>query len=607
VKSLNFLELFLLRTHSCGELRKEHIGSEVSLTGWVNRRRDHGGLIFIDLRDRDGVVQTVFNPEISSSSLHMAEEMRSEYVVRVKGEVAQRPAGTENTRLPTGDIEVIVKESEILNTSEIPPFYINEEVEVDESLRLKYRYLDLRRPRMQQIIMLRHRVIKFMRDFLDARGFVEVETPILLKSTPEGARDFLVPSRLRPGEFYALPQSPQQIKQLLMVAGMDRYYQIARCFRDEDSRADRQFEFTQLDIEMSFIDEEDILALIEELLTKMVPAVKPDMKVTTPFPRFSYDDAMERYGSDKPDVRFDMELKDLSAIVTNSQFEVFSSALESGGVVKGICIPECAGYSRRQLDDLTRIARDFGAGGLVTIALAGEVTGLDDITEDMVKSAVIKYLPLEQVKEIARHMDASVGDLILIVAGEKKMVNTVLGELRREMGVRLKLADPDLLTFAFVLDFPLFERDKTTGRLDATHHPFTMPHVDDIALLDTTPEKVRSRAYDITCNGYELGSGSIRIHHAELQRKMLRIIGYGDDVIDERFGHLLEAFNYGAPPHGGFAPGIDRIVMLLAGEENIREVIAFPKTQSGVDLTFGAPSPVVEEQLAELHLQLRDE
>jgi aspartyl-tRNA synthetase len=596
----------LFRTHTCGSLRKEHIGKEVSLAGWVNRRRDHGGLVFIDLRDREGIVQTVFNPEISPAALKTAEEMRSEYVVTLTGKVSQRPAGTENPKLSTGDIEVIVREAEILNTSNTPPFYINEEVEVDENVRLKYRYLDLRRPRMKENLLLRHRIIKFIRDFLDARGFIEVETPILIKSTPEGARDYLVPSRLHPGKFYALPQSPQQIKQLLMVAGLEKYYQIARCFRDEDSRADRQPEFTQLDLEMSFVDEEDVISLVEELFFTMVSTLKPEKRMHKPFPRLSYAEALERFGTDKPDLRFGIELKDLSDIVVSSEFSVFRNALGRGGKVKGICVPGGASYSRRQLDELNELSKSLGAGGLVTIALDSAAGTLDRLDADTVKSAAAKFLSLEQIKAMAQRLGAKAGDLLLLVAGDLKLVNAVLGELRREMGRRLKLADPETLAFAFIVDFPLFERDQT-GKLMATHHPFTMPRDEDMALLDTAPEKVTAKCYDFVCNGYELCSGSIRVHTSEIQRKIFRLLGYKDEEIKELFGHMLEAFDYGAPPHGGIAPGIDRVVMLLAGEENIREVVAFPKNQAAVDLTFNAPSPVTEEQLEELHVRLRED
>ncbi len=597
----------MLKSHSCGELSKKHVGTKVTLAGWVDRRRDHGGLIFIDLRDRGGIVQVVFNPEVSKSCHEIASEMRSEYVVRVSGKVALRLPGTENPKLPTGDIEVIAQNTDILNPSKTPPFYINEDVEVDESLRLKYRYLDLRRAKMKGNLILRHRVVKFMRDFLDARGFIEVETPILIKSTPEGARDYLVPSRLHPGEFYALPQSPQQLKQLLMVAGMEKYFQIAKCFRDEDTRADRQPEFTQLDLEMSFVEEEDILSLLEELFTTMIETLKPEMRMIKPFPRLTFAEAVERYGSDKPDLRFSLEMRDLSDIAAQSDFSIFRSAIASGGKVKGICAPGCAAYSRRQLEELNRLAQGLGAGGLVTISLGASAGSLNDLTMEMVRSTAAKFLTLDQIKAMAKRLDAKMGDLLLVIAGELKVVNMSLGELRREVGHQLKLAEPNLLALAFIVDFPLLERNVETGRWQAVHHPFTMPREEDMPLLDTAPEKVRAKCYDIVCNGYELSSGSLRIYKSELQRKIFRLLGYSDEEIEARFGHLLQAFDYGAPPHGGIAPGIDRIVMLLAGEGNIREVIAFPKNQSAMDLTFDAPSPVTEEQLAELHLRLREE
>jgi len=597
----------LLKKNSCGELRKEHIGDSVTLAGWVNRRRDHGGLIFIDLRDREGVTQVVFNPEISASCHQLAEELRSEYVVRISGEVAHRPQGTENPQLATGDIEVIAHDADILNYSKTPPFYINEDIEVDENLRLKYRYLDLRRERMRENLLLRHRAIKFIRDFLDAKGFVDVETPILIKSTPEGARDYLVPSRMHPGEFYALPQSPQQVKQLLMVAGIEKYYQIAKCFRDEDTRADRQPEFTQLDLEMSFVEEADILALVEQLFLALVSAVKPEMQITEPFPRLGYAESMERYGTDKPDLRFGMELKDLSDIVAESNFNIFQSAIAAGGSVKGICVPGCAMYSRHQLDELNKLAQGFGAGGLVTIAPDTVANSLDDLTIEMVKSAAAKFLTIDQIKEIARRLDARPGDLLLVVAGDTGVVNTALGGLRQEMGHRLKLTEPDRLAFAFIVDFPLLKRDDNAGRWQALHHPFTAPRDEDISLLDTAPERVRAKSYDVICNGYEMGGGSLRIFTAELQRNIFRLLGYGDEAVEELFGHMLEAFDYGAPPHGGIALGLDRIVMLLAREETIREVIAFPKSQNATDLTFRAPSPVTGEQLAELHIRLSEE
>jgi len=597
----------LLKSHSCGELRKEQVGVKVTLAGWVDRRRDHGGLIFIDLRDREGIVQVVFNPETSKPCHEVASEMRSEYVVKLSGEVALRPPGTENPKLPTGDVEVIAHNAEILNTSKTPPFYINEDIEVDENLRLKYRFLDLRRARMQENLLIRHQVVKFMRDFLNARGFIEVETPILIKSTPEGARDYLVPSRVHPGKFYALPQSPQQLKQLLMVAGMEKYFQIAKCFRDEDTRADRQPEFTQLDLEMSFIEEEDVLNLLEELFTSMVETIKPEMQVIKPFPRLGYADAMERYGMDKPDLRFGMEIGDLSDIVAQSEFSVFRSAIAEGGKVKGICAPGCATYTRHQLDELNKFVRGLGAEGLVTISLGNEGGNLNDLTVEMVRSVAAKFLTIDQIREVAKRLGANMGDLLLIVAGKPKLVNMVLGELRSEMGHRLKLADPHLLAFAFIVDFPLFEWNDGTGHWEPMHHPFTAPKDEDAPLLDTAPEKVKAKHYDMVCNGCEIAGGSLRIYTSELQRKVFRLLGYSDEEIERRFGHLLEAFDYGAPPHGGIAPGIDRIVMLLAGEENIREVIAFPKNQGAIDVMFDAPSPVNEEQLAELHLRLREE
>ncbi len=597
----------MLKTHTCGELNKKHIGARVLLAGWVDRRRDHGGLIFIDLRDSAGIVQVVFNPETSKAAHEVASQWRSEYVVGVSGEVSPRPVGTENSRLPTGEIEVNALSAVIFNPSKTPPFYINEEVEVEEGLRLRYRYLDLRRPRMQRNLRLRHRVVKFIRDFLDARGFIEVETPILIKSTPEGARDFLVPSRLQPGNFYALPQSPQQLKQLLMVAGVDKYFQIARCFRDEDTRADRQPEHTQLDLEMSFVEEEDILKLMEELFTALMETVKPEARMIKPFPRLSYAESMERYGTDKPDLRFGLEFRDLSDIAVKTDFAVFRTAIAEGGKVKGICAPGCGDYSRHQLEELNKLVQGAGAKGLLTVALGTSGGGLDELTLDIVKSVAVKFLMLEQVKEMARRCQAKLGDLLLIVAGKPETINPALDVLRREMGRRLGLARPDLFALAFIVDFPLFQRGEKEGRWEPVHHMFTAPKDEDIPLLDTAPEKAHSKHYDIVCNGVELSSGSIRIHQRELQNKVFNLLGYSNEKARELFGTLLEAFEYGAPPHGGIAPGIDRIVMLLAGEETIREVIAFPKNQNAADLTLGAPSPVTEEQLAELHIRLREE
>jgi aspartyl-tRNA synthetase len=584
----------MLRTHSCGELSKEHVGERVTLAGWVHRRRDHGGLVFIDLRDRAGLVQVVFNPEVSAEGQGIATKLRHEYVVKVTGEVSKRPPGTENPKLATGEIEVIAQQAQILNISKTPPFYINEDVEVDENLRLRYRYLDLRREKMKENIILRHRVIKFMRDFLDERGFIEIETPILIKSTPEGARDYLVPSRVHPGKFYALPQSPQQLKQLLMVAGFERYYQIARCFRDEDQRADRQPEFTQLDLEMSFVDEEDILVLVEKLFTALVENVKPTMRVLQPFPRLSYYDAMERYGTDKPDLRYGVEIRDLSDIAGQSDFTVFRSALQEGGRVRGICAPGFANYSRRQLDELAAFVQARGAKGLVTLPLG----------EEEMRSVVAKFLTREQIEEMAMRFGAKEGDLLLIVAGKTKMVEEALGALRQEVANRLELADPNLLAFCFIVDYPLLEKGEG-GRWEPMHHPFTAPRDEDIPLLDSDPDRVHAKHYDLACNGCELSSGSIRIHTRELQEKIFKLLGYSEEEVERRFGHLLEAFEYGAPPHGGIAPGIDRVVMLLAGEQTIREVIPFPKNQSAQDVMFDAPSPVSEEQLKELHLKLR--
>jgi aspartyl-tRNA synthetase len=580
---------------------------EVALAGWVNRRRDHGGLIFIDIRDRYGVVQTVFDPEASASALHLAEEIRSEYVIRIKGEVSIRPEGTENTKLPTGDIEVVVRGAEILNTSGLPPFYINEDVEVDESLRLKYRYLDLRRLHLKENLMLRHRVVKFMRDFLDARDFVEVETPVFIKSTPEGARDYLVPSRLHQGCFYALPQSPQQLKQLLMVGGLDRYYQMARCFRDEDSRADRQPEHTQLDVEMSFVTQEDILNLIEELFTSLARIIKPGSRVIKPFPRLSYTEAMERYASDRPDLRFGLEITDVTDIASKTDFGVFQTAITGGGKVKCLAAPGCGEYSRGQLEELNRLAIETGAKGLLTISLGTTGGTLEDLTMEMVKSVAARFLSLEQVKEMAERSRADKGDLLLIVAGNTDDIYPTLDKLRREIGSRCGLIEPDLFAFAFLVDFPLLARNENTGQLEAVNNPFTMPRDEDIPLLDSAPEKVHGKNYDLVCNQLELASGSIRIHASSLQRKILKILGYKNETVESLFGHMLEAFDFGAPPHGGFGAGIDRIMMCLTGEVSIREVVAFPKTQSAADLTLGAPSPVTEEQLAELHICLREE
>ena len=594
----------MYKTINCGDVGTEQISRSVTLAGWVHRRRDHGNLIFIDLRDRDGIVQIVFNPESAPDAHRDAESLRNEWVIQVTGAVVLRPEGTENPNLPSGQVEVSADRLVVLNESKTPPFYVNEDSEVDELLRLKYRYLDLRRAGMRESLVVRHRVVKFIRDFLDQRDFLEIETPILIKSTPEGARDYLVPSRLHPGQFYALPQSPQQLKQLLMVAGVEKYFQIARCFRDEDLRADRQPEHTQLDLEMSFVEEDDVLDLIEELFTSLVDSMFPERWILRPFPRITYAAAMEQYGTDKPDLRFDLEMADITDIAADTDFRVFRSVIEAGGIVKGFKAPGCATYSRRQVDELTELAKANGASGLISVALTGDPGPLEQLTPDDVKSSVSRFLSLEQVKAIAHRTEAEVGDMILLVAGPAKTTNQALSYLRNEMGRRLELADPTLLAFAFVLDFPLFEWNDQEERWDATHHAFTMPKDGLERYLESDPGRVIAHCYDLVCNGEELASGSIRVHNRELQERIFSVLGYTHEEVETRFSQLLTALEYGAPPHGGMAPGIDRLIMVLTGRDNIRDVIAFPKTQSAVDPLFEAPGRVEPSQLEELHLRI---
>ena len=594
----------MFKTIDCGELRSDHEGQEVTLAGWVDRRRDHGNLIFIDLRDRSGIVQAVFNPDLHPKPHDLAGQVRSEWVVQVSGSVTRRSEETINPNLPTGRIEVAVESMTVLNESKTPPFYVNEESDVDELLRLKYRYLDLRRPRMRDMLVMRHRAVKFIRDFLSERGFLDIETPILIKSTPEGARDYLVPSRLYPGKFYALPQSPQQLKQLLMAAGVEKYFQIAKCFRDEDPRGDRQPEFTQLDLEMSFVDEDDILELIEKLYTALFESLVPERKILNkPFPRIPYAEVMEKYASDRPDLRYGLEMADLGETVKDTEFRVFQSVLAGGGIVKGFAAPGLADMPRRQLDDLVEFAKRSGAQGLVYIVLSGDAPSIDGLTEEHIKSPVAKFLSVDVVKEMARQTGANPGDLLLLIAGPAKSTNVALDALRREMARRLDLADPNELAFAFVVDFPLFDWNEDEGRWDSPHHPFTAPKTGDEGLIDSDPGAALSKSYDLVCNGMEAGGGSIRIHQRAMQSKIFEILGYSEEETEARFKQLLDAFEYGTPPHGGIATGIERLIMLLLNVDSIREVVAFPKTQSFIDPLFEAPDMVDDDQLAELHIR----
>lgn len=581
------------RTHQCTELSTENIGETVVVMGWVQKRRDLGGMIFIDLRDRSGILQVVFNPELDQESFRKAESLKSEYVIAVKGEVRRRPEGNVNEDMKTGEIELIGRELEILNTAKTTPFVISDDAHAFDDLRLKYRYLDLRRPRMRDIMGLRHRVVKTVRDYLDEKGFWEIETPILTKSTPEGARDYLVPSRVNPGRFYALPQSPQIFKQLLMVAGIEKYFQIARCFRDEDLRANRQPEFTQIDIEMSFITRDDIFELSEGMMRKVFQII--NIELPEQIPVMTYEEAIRRFGTDKPDLRFDMELKDISDIVRNSSFKVFSNAVKNGGQVKGINFKGGADVPRRTIDSYEEFVKEYRAKGLAWIALK----------EGEIKSPIVKFLGDEEVKAIKDIMEAEKGDLLLFVADDKKVVADALGQLRNRIAREEGFIDESLHKFLWVVDFPMFEYDEEEKRYVSVHHPFTAPLEEDIELISSEPLKVRSQAYDLVYNGEELGGGSIRISNRELQEKVFRALNIDREEAEDKFGFLLEAFEYGVPPHGGIAFGLDRLIMLMSGASSMRDVIAFPKTQKATSLMTDAPAPVTEEQLKELGISIK--
>src|SRR3989339_759944 len=587
--------LFKTRTHTCGELRKDNIGQQVVLNGWGDTRRDLGGLIFIDLRDRYGLTQVVFEPSFDKEAHQFAAKLRTEFVVSVEGTVRKRPPETDNPKIPTGHIDVMVKKIVILNEAQTPPFPINDNVNASEDLRLKYRYLDLRRPSVQNNMLLRHRMYQITRQYFDTQRFVEVETPVLMKSTPEGARDYLVPSRLHAGKFYALPQSPQTYKQLLMVAGMDRYFQIVKCFRDEDLRADRQPEFTQIDVEMSFIDQENIFGVVEGLMKILFMEIW-NKELRIPIPRLSFDEAMEKYGSDKPDLRFNLEMKTLNGVFANTSFKVFQDQLKSKGTITGLVAPGCGEYTRNQLDVLTDFVKKIGAGGLIWMRVKPD--GLD--------APISKFLSDEEKKNLVETLGAKPGDLIFMITGPRLKAFSIMGSLRLEMARRLDLIKPDAEPkLLWVTDFPLLEWDEQTKRYYAMHHPFTSPRLEDVELMESDPGNVKARAYDLVLNGNEIAGGSIRIHNSELQAKMFKTLGISDEEADYKFGFLMNAFKYGAPPHGGIAFGFDRMVMLFAGESSIREVIAFPKTASAVSLMDDCPSTVSEEQLKELHLKIK--
>ncbi|WP_396234646.1 aspartate--tRNA ligase [Caldifermentibacillus hisashii] len=582
------------RTYYCGEISEKNEGETVVLKGWVQKRRDLGGLIFIDLRDRTGIVQVVFNPDVSKEALAIADGVRSEYVLDVQGKVVLREKGTENPKLKTGKIEIHCEKVSVLNESKTPPFMIDNNAEITEEMRLKYRYLDLRRPVMYETLKLRHKTVRAIRDFLDSEAFIEVETPILTKSTPEGARDYLVPSRVHPGEFYALPQSPQLFKQLLMVGGFDRYYQVARCFRDEDLRADRQPEFTQIDIETSFLSQEDIIDIVERMMKKVMKDVK-GIDITIPFPRLTYQEAMDRFGSDKPDTRFGLELVDLSEAVKDSGFKVFADTVASGGQVKGINVKKAADkYSRKDIDGLTEFVKRYGAKGLAWVK----------VTDQGFNGPIAKFFDEATRSQLTSILEAETGDLLLFVADKQSVVADSLCALRLKLGKDLQLIDEKKFNFLWVTDWPLLEYDDEDGRYYAAHHPFTMPFREDIELLDTDPGKVRAQAYDIVLNGYELGGGSLRIFERDIQEKMFRALGFSEEQARSQFGFLMDAFEYGTPPHGGIALGLDRFVMILAERTNLRDTIAFPKTASASDPLTNAPSGVSQAQLDELQLSV---